>query len=237
MYKILIIEDEKEIREGIRILLGNDEMQFIEAENGQTGLNLLDDSIDLVILDIMMPGLNGITICEMIRKKYTVPILFLSAKSQETDKLIGLQAGADDYLTKPFSYMELNARIKSLLRRYCDYCGRGESPAELKTEYLEIDGIKISTLRNEVFLGKKEINLTELEYQILYMLIKKPNCSHSAKVLYEEIWKEPYFYGAGSTIMVHIKNLRLKIEEDPHHPSRIITVWGKGYQFRRKGSL
>ena len=115
--KILIIEDEQEIRGGICVLLGNDEYSFIEAESGEEGLSLLTEDIDLILLDIMMPGLDGIEVCKRIRQKSSVPILFLSAKTQEADKLIGLQTGADDYLTKPFSYMELQARIRALLRK------------------------------------------------------------------------------------------------------------------------
>ncbi len=232
--KILIIEDEPEIREGIRILLGSEEYTFIEAGSGEEGLSLLTDEIDLVILDIMMPGPDGFEVCRRIRKTSAVPILFLSAKTQETDKLIGLTTGADDYLTKPFSYMELNARIKAMLRRYHVYRGREENGSVPETDFIEIDTIKISTSRNEVLLKEEEIYLTETEYQILLMLMKGPNRVHSARSLYEEVWKEKYFYGANSTVMVHIKNLRRKIEPDPQNPCHIVTVWGKGYQFRKQ---
>lgn len=233
--KILIIEDEKEIREGIRLLLSNDEYIFEEAENGKEGLQKVTDDVDLVILDIMMPGMDGITVCREIRKSYTVPILFLTARALEIDKLIGLKCGADDYLTKPFSYMELNARIHSMLRRYCVYRGREDAGKSIDNgmDYIEIDEIRISKTCNEVSINGNEINLTETEYQILLFLMKKPNRTQSAKVLYEEIWQEPYFYGANSNIMVHIRNLRTKIEVDPGYPVHIITVWGKGYQFRK----
>lgn len=231
--KILIIEDEKEIRDGIRLLLGSEEFDFIDAENGIQGLQKLTDDLDLVILDIMMPGMDGVTVCRKIREHYSVPILFLTAKALEIDKIVGLQSGADDYLTKPFSYMELNARVKSLLRRYCVYRGREVTGAVSESEYLEIDEFKISKYHNEVLLNGTEINLTETEYQILLLLMKKPNRSQSAKTLYEEIWKEPFFYGAGSTVMVHVRNLRTKVETDPQNPEHIITVWGKGYQFRK----
>lgn len=232
--KILIIEDEVEIREGIMALLGDKEFAFAEAETGETGLAMLTDDIDLVILDIMMPGIDGIEVCRQIRQSSSVPILFLSAKAQETDKLIGLKTGADDYLTKPFSYMELNARIKALLRRYNVYRGREDSGSMSETDYIEMDGIKISSIHNEVLMGEQEINLTETEYQILLMLMKRPNRAHSAKVIYEGIWGEQFYYGAGSTVMVHIKNLRRKLETDPQNPSHIVTVWGKGYQFRKQ---
>ncbi len=232
--KILIIEDESEIREGIITLLASDEYAFMEAENGEKGLAMLTEDTDLVILDIMMPGLDGIQVCKRIRQSSCVPILFLTAKVQETDKLIGFKTGADDYLTKPFSYMELNARIKALLRRYNVYRGRDEDCFMCEKEYIDLDGIKISLNHNEVILSGREINLTETEYQILLMLMKKPNRSHSNKVIYEGIWKEQYFYGANRTVMVHVKNLRHKIENDPQNPSHIVTVWGKGYQFRKR---
>ena len=232
--QILIIEDEEEIREGIRVLLGSEGYVFVEAENGVRGLALLNDQIDLVILDIIMPGMDGITVCRQIRQRSSVPILFLSAKARETDKLVGLTTGADDYLTKPFSYMELNARVKALLRRYRVYRGREENGAVPNADSIELDGIKISLLHNEVLLDGQEINLTETEYQILLMLMKRPNRTHSAKMIYEQIWKEPFFYGANSTVMVHVKNLRRKIEEIPNKPCRIVTVWGKGYQFRKQ---
>lgn len=231
--KILIIEDEKEIREGIKLLLSCEEFVFTDAENGLQGLQKMSDDIDLVILDIMMPELDGLAVCKEIRKKYTVPILFLTAKALEADKLIGLHCGADDYLTKPFSYIELHARIKSLLRRYCVYRGVDAVGAEPETEYIEIDDIMISRIRNDVLINGKEVNLTETEYQLLLRLMKKPNRSQSAKILYEDIWNEPFFYGAANTVMVHIKNLRAKIETDKLQPEHIITVWGKGYQFRK----
>lgn len=234
MMKILIIEDEAEIREGIRVLLSGEDYLFVEAEDGEKGLSLLTEEIDLIILDIMMPGIDGVEVCRRVRQSSAVPILFLSARVQETDKLIGLMTGADDFLTKPFSYMELNARMKALLRRYHVYRGREDQNPVSGNEYIEIDSIKISTVHNEVLLEEEEINLTETEYQILLMLMKRPNRAHSTKYIYEQIWAEQYFYGANNTVMVHIKNLRRKIETDPKNPCHIITVWGKGYEFRKK---
>ena len=228
--QILIIEDEAEIREGIRTLLDSEEYTFLEAESGAAGLSMLTEDIDLVILDIMMPGLNGIQVCRKIREISSVPVLFLTAKALETDKLLGLQTGGDDYLTKPFSYLELNARIKSLLRRYCIYRGREDGGVTSSESFLEFDGIRISRECNEVFLENAALNLTEKEYQILLLLMQRPNRPHSAREIYEKIWQEPYFYGASSTIMVHIRNLRNKIEKNPQHPVRVTTVWGKGYQ-------
>lgn len=230
--KILIIEDEPEIREGIRLLLSSEEYEFLAAGDGPEGLRQLAEDLDLVILDIMMPGMNGLAVCREIRKRSTVPILFLTAKALEEDKLLGLQAGADDYLTKPFSYLELSARVRSLLRRYCVYRGRETAGTAPAAECIELGGFRVSAARNEVLLNGREINLTDTEYRILLLLMKRPNRSQSTKALYEEIWNEPFFYGAGSTVMVHVRNLRAKVEPDPKNPVYIITVWGKGYQFR-----
>ena len=138
---ILIVEDEAEIREGIRILLSGENYSILEAENGEQALNRMSDQIDLVILDVMMPGISGLRVCEEIRKTSTVPILFLTAKAQESDKLIGLTAGGDDYLVKPFSYAELIARVKALLRRYCVYQGKGQPGATYEDNMLSAQGI------------------------------------------------------------------------------------------------
>lgn len=232
--RILIIEDDREIRKGITILLDSGEYSFIEASNGEEGLSLMSEDIDLVILDIMMPGADGIEVCRQIRQEYCVPVLFLSAKAQETDKLIGLRTGADDYLTKPFSYIELEARIKALLRRYFVYRGCEHTGSMSGDGYIELDDLRICVDHNEVQLKGQEIGLTETEYQILLMLAKKPNRPHSVKAIYEAVWQEPFFYGANRTVMVHVKNLRAKIEDTPWKPARIITIWGKGYQYQKR---
>lgn len=230
--KILIIEDERDLRQGIKGLLGNDNYTFAEADNGEKGLALLTDETDLVILDIMMPGMDGIEVCKRIRQASSVPVLFLSAKAREEDILAGLTSGGDDYLTKPFSYTELNARVKALLRRYCVYRRQEVKEAVHKPDFIEIDNIRISLTHNEVLIKNREIDLTETEYRLLLLMMKQPNRSHSAAMLFEEIWKEPYYYGANRTVMGHIKKLRRKIEADPQNPVHIITVWGKGYQFK-----
>lgn len=227
---ILIIEDDADIREGIRILLESEEYTVTEAENGNMGLELLQANTDLVILDVMMPGMSGIRTCEEIRKKSFVPVLFLTAKSQESDKLIGLMAGGDDYLAKPFSYAELLGRVKALLRRYRIYQGKGKEQQEDEA-YLEISKIRINEHANEVYVDGVEKELSDIEYHILLLLMHHPKKIFSAQNLYESIWNEPYFYSCNSTVMVHIRKLRLKIEEDPQKPEYIKTVWGKGYRF------
>ncbi len=231
---ILVVDDDTEIREGIRILLSGEDYSIIEAESGQRALELLADTIDLVILDIMMPGISGLRVCEEIRKNSTVPILFLTAKAQESDKLIGLTAGGDDYLSKPFSYSELSARVKALLRRYCVYRGKAQGGALDRDNMLSSNGVKLSLDYNQVWVQGEEVELTEIEYKILRLLMQNPQRIFSTQNIYESVWNEPYFYISNGTVMVHIRKLRVKIEEDAQNPKRLKTVWGKGYRFEVK---
>ena len=229
--KILIIEDDEDIREGVRLLLESEEFSVIEAKNGAEGLELIRPDTALIILDIMMPGMNGLRTCEEIRKVSNVPVLFLTAKARESDKLIGLMAGGDDYLAKPFSYAELLGRVKALIRRYTVYMGSAFIPEEETEDYLELAGIRINRTYNEVFVEGEEKQLSNIEYQILLLMMQHKGKIFSAQNLYESIWKEPYFYSCNSTVMVHIRNLRTKIERDPKNPKYIKTLWGKGYRF------
>ena len=231
MEKILIVEDDADIREGVRILLEGEGYSVSEAENGRKGLELLKEETDLVILDVMMPGMSGLKTCEEIRKISYVPVLFLTAKSQESDKLIGLMAGGDDYLAKPFSYSELLGRVKALIRRWKIYRGKEETEQEQMPEYIELAGIRINEGFNEVLVNGENVEFSEIEYNILLLLMKYPGKIFSAQNLYESVWNEPYFYNCNSTVMVHIRRLRVKIEEDPKNPKLILTVWGKGYRF------
>lgn len=229
--RILIVEDDEDIREGVRILLESEGYMVDEAGDGRKGLQTLQDDTDLVILDIMMPGMSGLRTCEEIRKVSNVPVLFLTAKVQESDKLIGLMAGGDDYLTKPFSYAELLGRVKALLRRYKVYMGKNEVMDNQENAWIKSGRIKINRNYNEVFVDGKETDLSEIEYRILLLLMEHPRKIFSAQNLYESVWNEPYFYSCNSTVMVHIRKLRVKIEEDPQNPRYITTVWGKGYKF------
>lgn len=228
---ILIVEDDPDIRDGVRILLTGEGYHILEAENGLRALELMNPDIDLVILDIMMPGMSGLRVCEEIRKTSTVPILFLTAKSQESGKLLGLTAGGDDYLAKPFSFAELSARVKALLRRYCVYQGKAQVGIQTENTTLTSGGIRLALDCNRVWVDEKEVDLTETEYKILRMLMQNPQRIFSVQVIYETVWNEPYYYVSNGTVMVHIRNLRTKIEEDPQKPKRICTVWGKGYRF------
>ncbi len=231
MEKILIIEDDADIREGVRILLEGEGYAVSEAENGRKGLELLGEEPDLVILDVMMPGMSGLKTCEEIRKVSYVPVLFLTAKSQESDKLIGLMAGGDDYLPKPFSYSELLGRVKALVRRWKVYRGKEETEQEPEDKYIELAGIQVNEDFNEVRVRGRTVEMSDIEYHILLLMMKYPGKIFSAQNLYGSIWNEPYFYNCNSTVMVHIRRLRVKIEEDPQNPKLIMTVWGKGYRF------
>ncbi len=228
---ILVVDDDAEIRGGIRILLSGDEYTIIEAESGQQALERMTESVDLVILDIMMPGISGLRVCEKLRESSAVPILFLTAKAQDSDKLIGLSAGGDDYLTKPFSYSELTARVKALLRRY--YVYRGKPRAELRDadRFLSAGGVRMNLNYNQVWVRGACVELTEIEYRILRLLMQNTQRSFSTQSIYESVWNEPYFYVSNATVMVHIRKLRLKIEKDPQNPRLLKTVWGKGYRF------
>ncbi len=226
---ILIIEDDKDIREGVRILLEGEGFYVEEASNGSEGLKKLSQDTELVILDIMMPGISGLKTCEKIRKLSYVPVLFLTARSKESDKLVGFMAGADDYLVKPFSYAELLVRVKALLRRHQIY-DKEALRGSATEEWIERHSIRISNVQNTVFRQGAELSLTEIEYRILLLLMRYPSKIFTYQNLYESIWEEPFLNASSNTIMVHIRNLRTKIEENPQKPKIIQTVWGKGYR-------
>lgn len=225
--KILIADDNQEIREIVRVLLESEQYGVIEAVDGDDAVAKVDEHVDLIILDIMMPGKSGFKACVEIREKTSAPILFLTAKTDDSDKFMAFSAGSDDYLSKPFSYTELVSRVKALLRRYYVYKGK-DKPSQ--ADLLVINELRINTLTNEVFVGNKEIALTETEYKILLLLAKFRRKIFSAQNLYESVWEEPYFHHCNNTVMVHIRNLRTKIEKNPQCPEYIRTVWGKGYR-------
>ncbi len=228
---ILVVEDEPSIREGIRILLGGEGYVVLEAATGEEALAQINEAVDLVILDIMLPGISGLKVCEEIRKTSTVPILFLTAKSQESDKTLGLMAGGDDYLAKPFSYAELIARVKAQLRRYCVYRGKKQVMSMDTDQILTSGRLRVALDRNEVWKDGMPLDLTEIEYKILALLIQHPQRVFSTHMIYESVWGETYTYSANSTIMVHIRKLRTKIEDDPQNPVYIKNIWGKGYRY------
>lgn len=227
MNNILIADDNEEIREIVGVLLESEGYNVIEAVDGEDAIVKVDENIDLIILDIMMPVKSGFKACVEIRKKTSAPILFLSAKTQDSDKCMGFSSGCDDYLSKPFSYTELVSRVKALLRRYYVYKGKDETDFN---KYINIEELKVNTTSNEVLLDGEEVILTEIEYRILLIMAQHRRKIFSSQNLYENVWNEPYLYSCNNTVMVHIRNLRRKLENDPQNPRYIKTVWGRGYR-------
>ena len=229
-YKVLIADDDAHISELIALYMEKEGYETIEAHTGREAIeSFKEHAPDIVLLDIMMPEISGIKTCEQIRKVSYVPILFLTAKSSENDKIIGFTAGADDYLVKPFSYAELLARIKALLRRKQVYtCGNMKENGQ--NVWIKKGDLKINTTGNKVFSGDEEIYLTETEYEILSLMLKYRGKIFSVQNIYESVWQEPFFNNSANTVMVHIRKLRLKIEKNPQKPQIIQTVWGKGYR-------
>ena len=225
--KILFADDDPEIRSVVRVLLESEGYEIVEAANGEEAVRLADETIDLIILDVMMPCKNGIMACVEIRQRLTVPILFLTARTQDSDKTVGFGAGADDYLAKPFYYAELAARVKALIRRYHVYKGK-EEPAD--DGVISVRDLSVHRFGGQVFRGEEEIRLTDLEYRILLLLASNRGKIFTIENIYESVWGEPFFYSATNTVMVHIRNLRRKLEIDPKNPSYVVNVWGKGYR-------
>lgn len=226
--RILMVDDNPEIREVVSVLLEGEGFVIDEAQSGRAALDYIKKyTYDLILLDVMMPGLNGYQTCVEIRRSSNVPILFLSARSQVEDKTLGFSSGGDDYLPKPFSYQELISRVKALVRRYHVYQGSG-----LKKEEKELcsGSLKICLIAGTVWKNEKEISLTDKEFSILCLLLRNKKQIFSVERLYETVWEEDYYYGAANIVMVHIRNLRSKIEDDPHNPKIIRTVWGRGYR-------
>ena len=225
--RILIVDDEKEIRDLVEIYLKGEGYETIKAQDGEEALYLLkENEIDLVILDVMMPKLNGIETCLKIREESEIPIIMLSAKSEDIDKILGLNMGADDYLSKPFNTLELIARVKSQLRRYKKFNNKPKEESELM---IVIDDLCIKLDTHEVFLGEKSIRFTPTEFDILVLLAKNRGKVFSMRNIYESVWDQEYME-SDNTVMVHIRKIREKIEENPRSPIFLKTVWGVGYK-------
>ena len=221
---ILIVDDDPDIRKVLFFLL-KDNYFVEEAADGAAAVEYIaaHPETDLVVLDVMMPGMSGYEACGKIRALSNAPILFLTAKSVEADMISAYGSGGDDFLSKPFSQGEFLAKVNSLLRRYKEYRGK---PAEALT----IDGLKVDLETHSVKSSGKDVTLTDTEYAILEYLLKNRGSTVTAAELYEAVWKERFLPGSGNTVMVHVLNLRRKIEETPSAPKIIRTVWGKGYQ-------
>lgn len=226
--KILVVDDDRDIREVVRLLLTGEGYEIKEAASSEEAISMADEEFDLIILDVMMPGISGFAACEQIRRNSVTPILFLTAKSQDSDKTMGFAAGGDDYLVKPFSYNELVYRVKAMIRRYRDYGTKQGSNG--KNSIVHIKDLTIDTDSCEVSYKDTNIPLTDIEYNILLLLASYPQKVFSAQNLYESIWEEPYFYSSNNTVMVHIRNLRKKLGLHGEAPDLIKTVWGKGYK-------
>ncbi|MCI5725965.1 MAG: response regulator transcription factor [Clostridium sp.] len=227
MYNILVVDDEKEIRDAIGIYLRGEELNVIQAEDGLQALDILESTIiHVIILDIMMPKLDGIKTCLKIRESKNIPIIMLSAKGEDSDKILGLNVGADDYITKPFNNLELVARVKSQLRRY-DKPLNIESKSILKVRDLEID-----TEAKKIIIRGEEVKVTATEYKILLLLVSNLGKILSIKEIYENVWEEP-FYKSENTVTVHIRRIREKIEINTKEPEYIKVVWGIGYKIEK----
>ena len=225
---ILVVDDNPEIREIIQVLLGGEGYLVETAGNGVKALEMLVlREYDLIILDIMMPGLDGYQTCRKIREESNAPILFLSARTKDSDKTLGFSSGGDDYLAKPFSYNELINRAKALIRRYQIYKGKEERVEEFK--HFSYKNLVVNEASKSVYSDGELLELTDTEYAILLLLLKNRHQIFSAERLYEAVWKENFYYGAENTVMVHIRNLRRKVEQDSKNPMIIKTSWGKGY--------
>ncbi len=232
-HTILLVEDEQGIRETIRVFLQNQGHKVIEAENGREGLALLTkETIHLAIVDIMMPVMDGITMVIKLRQDYDFPIIFLSAKSEDLDKITGLNVGADDYVTKPFEPMELIARVNSNLRRY-DQILQLKQGNQINEDnaVLQVGDLVLNTETKEVTIRNQPLHLTLKEYKILELLMQTPGRIYSSEQIYEKVWNEEAVNT--DTIMVHIRKLRKKIELDTHNPEYIKVVWGIGYKMEK----
>ncbi len=225
-YTILVADDTAEIREVLRVLLESEGYNVVEAVDGQDAVDKVDENTSLIILDIMMPVKDGYKACTEIREKTMAPILFLTAKTEDSDKTMGFCLGGDDYLVKPFSFSEIVARVRALLRRYYVYRNSDEESGKL----IKIGDLIIDTDKNNVTVGGNEVILTDIEYNILLLLASNRKKIFTNENIYESVWNEMYVYSASNTVTVHIRKLRSKIEKDPQNPRYIKTVWGRGYR-------
>ena len=229
MAKILVCDDDKEIVEAIEIYLTQDGHQVLEAYDGIEAVEILKkESVDLLIMDIMMPRMDGLKTVVKIRETLNIPIIMLSAKSEDTDKILGLNVGADDYVTKPFNPLELMARVKSQLRRYTQL----GAMAEKRGNVYETGGLMIDDDRKEVTVDGEAVKLTPIEYRILLFLVKNQGRVFSINQIYESIWEEEAI-AADNTVAVHIRHIREKIEINPKEPRYLKVVWGLGYKVEK----
>ena len=230
MYNILVWDDDKAIVEAIEIYLSQEGYHILKAYDGEQALKILEtEEVHLLVLDVMMPRLDGIRATLKIREKHSIPIIILSAKSEDVDKILGLNVGADDYVTKPFNPLELVARVKSQLRRYTQLGGTAKKESE---HVYEVGGLQINDDLKEVTVDGEKVKLTPIEYNILLLLMKNQGRVFSIDQIYESIWNEEAI-GADNTVAVHIRHIREKIEINPKDPRYLKVVWGVGYKIEK----
>ena len=226
--RILVVDDEKEIADLIELYLKNDNYYVIKCSNGKTALDKIKtETFDLAILDVMLPDVDGFTLCREIRKRYNFPVIMLTARTSDTDKISGLTMGADDYVTKPFNPLELLARVKAQIRRFCQY-----NSADTATDIIEISGLEVDTAKHICKLYGEVLDLTPIEFRIIHMLCKNAGNVVSTQELFESVWEEKYL-DSSNTVMVHIRRIREKMHEKPKNPKFIKTVWGVGYKIEK----
>ncbi|KZE49303.1 PhoB family transcriptional regulator [Brevibacillus parabrevis] len=227
-YHVLVVDDEAEIRDAIEIYLKNESLIVHQASNGLEALDILErEEIHLILLDIMMPQMDGITATFKIRQDKNIPIIMLSAKSEDTDKVLGLNIGADDYVTKPFHPLELVARVKSQLRRYTNLGNYKATEDEI-----QVRGLSLNKSTKSVAVDGNEVRLTATEYRILELLMENKGRVFSIEEIYERVWREPYL-NAENTVAVHVRRIREKIEINPKEPKYLKVVWGIGYKIEK----
>ncbi len=230
--KILVVDDEKELADLIELYLKNDGYEVYTYHNGADALACIEhENIDLAILDIMLPDIDGYTICKKIREHSFFPVIMLTAKVDDSSKIMGLTLGADDYITKPFNPLEVAARVKTQLRRYKQYNGQATEPDQPKNEY-DIRGLLINQDSHSCTLYGKELKLTPIEFSILWYLCKNQGRVVHSEELFEAVWKEKYMRNCNNTVMAHIGRIREKMNEPAKNPKFIETVWGVGYEIK-----
>ena len=231
-YNVLVVEDEKEISDAIDIYLKNQGYRVFKGSNGIEGLEIIDrEEIHLAIVDIMMPKMDGIQMTMKLRENHDFPVIMLSAKSEDFDKITGLNIGADDYVTKPFTPLELLARVNSQLRRYSKYL-KLVGNKEIEENVFSIGGLELSVDRVEVTVDGNQVKMTPIEFKILHLLMKNAGRVFSSEEIYERVWNEQAINT--DTIMVHIRNIREKIEINPKNPKYLKVVWGVGYKIEKQ---
>lgn len=232
MARILICDDDDDIVAALKIYLASEDYELYTASNGMEALDCVrQNGIDLVLMDIMMPGLDGIAATVKLREEYNIPVIFLTAKSEMSDKVLGLNVGADDYVTKPFDPVEVQARVRSHLRRYMRL--GGQAKPEPVRDVLSIGGIELNDAEKSVTVDGEPVYLTPIEYNILHLLMRNPNRVFSSSEIYERVWNENAIGSEGS-VAVHIRHLREKIEINPSDPRYLKVVWGQGYKMEAR---